>query len=454
MKIPFRLMLLLALGAFALNSWAAEVSVTLPPGTVIPEAAQPGPDFDPAQATEAYLALYTPEQRARSDAYFEGGYWLQLWNWLAGIAVAWLMLRLGWAARLRDWAARRSSTPWIQTFLFVVTFLALLWLLTLPLTVYQGYFREHQYGSSNLTLGGWFVESLIGLAFTLVGAGLFITLLYSLVRKTGERWWAWATAATFAFLLFVITVTPVFINPAFNDYKPLPGGRDARVHPVAGARQPDPRRQRDVVRRLEADQAHQRERRGHVRHDADKPERQPAGEDFAARDPGGDGARDGALRAQSRIAPHRLSGTSVRAGIPDPGSRADYAARATRRTLAHQRPRRPRFAGGGVRHLLDVPVPRAAGRESASSTRARSRRTSTRSTPRASRMGSRRWRCASAAIASSSPARSRTILFYDHPSGRERVRMSMEWLKENQALFEQRAAVREIDGESAMPATR
>jgi len=28
-----------------------------------------------------------------------------------------------------------------------------------------------------------------------------------------------------------------------------------------------------------------------------------------------------------------------------------------------------------------------------------------------------------------------TILFYDHPSGRERVRMSMEWLAENQQLF-------------------
>ena len=46
-----------------------------------------------------------------------------------------------------------------------------------------------------------------------------------------------------------------------------------------------------------------------------------------------------------------------------------------------------------------------------------------------------------------------TFLFYDHPSGRERVRMSMEWLKENQALFRQRPAVTDIDGESATPAT-
>lgn len=28
------------------------------------------------------------------------------------------------------------------------------------------------------------------------------------------------------------------------------------------------------------------------------------------------------------------------------------------------------------------------------------------------------------------------FLFYDHPSGRDRVEMSMQWLRENQALLE------------------
>jgi hypothetical protein len=31
-------------------------------------------------ATEAYLNLLSPEQRKLSDQYFEGGYWLQLWD--------------------------------------------------------------------------------------------------------------------------------------------------------------------------------------------------------------------------------------------------------------------------------------------------------------------------------------------------------------------------------------
>jgi len=208
---------------------AADVSVALPSGTVIPDAAQPGPDFDVDKATAAYLALLTPEQRARSDGYFEGGYWLQLWNWLATVAAALLIVLTGWAARIRDWTARRTSRRWLQTLLFAVAFLVLLWLLTLPLTIYEDFIREHQYGSSNLTFGGWFLEELTSLAFVLLGLGLFITAIYALVRRAGAAWWAWAGGFTFLFLLFVIVVTPVFINPAFNDYKPLPPGptRDA-----------------------------------------------------------------------------------------------------------------------------------------------------------------------------------------------------------------------------------
>jgi STE24 endopeptidase len=203
---------------------AAEVATVLPPGVVIPEAAKPGPNFDRQAATQAYLELLTPEQRARSDAYFEGGYWLQLWNWLATVIAVLIIVLSGWSARIRDWAVRRSRRPWLQTFLFAVVFLALLWILTIPLTIYEDFIRQHRYGLSNLTFGAWFFEELKALAFVLIGLGLFLTAVYALVRRAGAGWWAWATGFTFVFLLFVILVTPVFINPAFNEYKPLPPG--------------------------------------------------------------------------------------------------------------------------------------------------------------------------------------------------------------------------------------
>jgi len=64
--------------AFVL-SLAALLDAQTPPSSPvlqIPPAAQARPEFDPEAATRAYLATLGPEQKARSDAYFEGGNWL------------------------------------------------------------------------------------------------------------------------------------------------------------------------------------------------------------------------------------------------------------------------------------------------------------------------------------------------------------------------------------------
>ncbi|WP_460503764.1 hypothetical protein, partial [Hymenobacter agri] len=57
------------------------------------------------EATHAYLNTLTPAQKAKSDAYFEGGYWLQLVDLLYGLAVAVVFLRLG----LGRWLQARTQ---------------------------------------------------------------------------------------------------------------------------------------------------------------------------------------------------------------------------------------------------------------------------------------------------------------------------------------------------------
>ena len=56
--------------------------------------AQQARPFDINAAANAYLAKMPPAQRARSEAYFEGGYWLMLWDFLSTVLVMWLMLHL------------------------------------------------------------------------------------------------------------------------------------------------------------------------------------------------------------------------------------------------------------------------------------------------------------------------------------------------------------------------
>src|SRR3954463_5532400 len=88
-------------------------------------AAGAAPGFGPEVATRAYLATLQGAARAKSDAYFEGGYWLLLWGALVGVASHWLMLRMAWSAAWRDWAGRVTKRPWLQPAVYALPYVVL-----------------------------------------------------------------------------------------------------------------------------------------------------------------------------------------------------------------------------------------------------------------------------------------------------------------------------------------
>jgi STE24 endopeptidase len=226
MKAIARTLLLLVLVVSFFHAALADSPIArdLPPGLVVPDPAKPGPGFDADRATEAYLDLLTPEQRKLSDAYFEGGYWLQLWSCLYGIGVAWLLLGSGLSRRMRDIGRRVSKRPWLQAWIYALLWLVVGFVLSLPLAIYAGYFRETQYGLSTQTFAGWFGDELKGLLVSLVVIPVAIAFAYMAVRRSGDRWWIWASGGAFVLILFFLMLAPVFVDPLFNDYKPLREG--------------------------------------------------------------------------------------------------------------------------------------------------------------------------------------------------------------------------------------
>src|SRR5262245_24351521 len=71
---------------------AGATAAPAPDGAALPA---PTPAFDPEAATREWLAKVPAADKERSDAYFEGGYWLDLWGLLYALAVAWVLLGSG-----------------------------------------------------------------------------------------------------------------------------------------------------------------------------------------------------------------------------------------------------------------------------------------------------------------------------------------------------------------------
>jgi STE24 endopeptidase len=182
----------------------------------VPAAAQASPHFDATAATNAYLAQIPPDKTARSDAYFEGGYWMILWDFLYGVVIALLLLNLRWSARMRDLSERVTRFKPVHTFVYWLQYLVLTTILVFPLTVYEDYFREHKYGLATQTFGPWMGDQMKELGVNLVLGGLLAMLLFGVVRRLPRTWWIWGAVVTILFLIFTVLISPVYIVPIFN----------------------------------------------------------------------------------------------------------------------------------------------------------------------------------------------------------------------------------------------
>jgi STE24 endopeptidase len=191
---------------------------------LIGEAAAAAGGIDPEAATRAWLATLDGPARARSDSYFEGGYWLLLWNAVAVLALSLALLHFGWSAAWARWAERVTARRWLQPALYALPYVAATSLLILPWSLYTGWYRERQYGLMNLTLPQWLSEQAIGLALQIVVTALLLMAIFAVVRRAPRTWWLWGTGTLVAFLAFGMMVAPVFASPLFNDYRAMEDG--------------------------------------------------------------------------------------------------------------------------------------------------------------------------------------------------------------------------------------
>jgi STE24 endopeptidase len=274
--------LLLSILLFGDSAFGQTSAASAP--SVLPPANQAAvvPAFDIKAAVDAYLAKMPPTQRARSDAYFEGGYWLLLWDFLSTVVVMWLLLHFRWSARMRNLAERLTRFRPLQTAIYWIQFIVLVSLVTFPLSVYEGYFREHKYGLLNQTFGPWMRDQLVMLIVNVVLGAILLVPLFGLVRRLGKNWWVWGATLTVVFAAFVILIAPVY--SVIQQVQDLAGPANQRPHSQHGPSQRNSRHRCLRVRRIAAVESGERQRQ-RVRWDAaDFAERQSAEALHPARD--------------------------------------------------------------------------------------------------------------------------------------------------------------------------
>ncbi|MDP9422108.1 MAG: M48 family metalloprotease [Pseudomonadota bacterium] len=188
--------------------------------------------------TARYIDSLGAENLEKAAAYTAGNHWHLLWGLIVSALVTWIIVRWGILDRLQERLGRRS--PALRAFMVGAAFLILAPLISLPWTIYEEWWREKSYGRTSQPLGDFLMQNGMAVAISALVGGLFLIGLYWLIRKTGRRWWLWSGGLTAAALAFVLLLSPVLIEPLFNEYRPVPEGpvRTALVEMAARAEIP------------------------------------------------------------------------------------------------------------------------------------------------------------------------------------------------------------------------
>ena len=185
--------------------------------------------FDPVAATKAYIDGLGPEALEKAASYTIGSEWLSFWGVVVAAAVTFLFVRLRILDRLD---VRLAGRGWaLRTVLLCAAFMLLSAIVTLPWDLYSGWWRETAYGRTSQPLGDYLGQGAIGIVLTALFGALFFLGIYALIRRAGRRWWVWSGGLAAFAISAMLLLSPIVVEPLFNDYKPVPAGpvRDALV---------------------------------------------------------------------------------------------------------------------------------------------------------------------------------------------------------------------------------
>ena len=185
--------------------------------------------FDPEAATKQYIDSLGPAALEKAHNYTVGKEWMLLWAVLVAAIVTWLIVKSGVLDKLDAKLGEKRRN--LRAFVIALVYFIVSAVLTLPWSLYADYFREKAYGRTSQPLGDWLGQAALGVGITALVGGIFMTLVYLLMRKAGKNWWLWSGVLTAAVFSFLILLSPVLVEPLFNKYEPIPPGqvRDAVV---------------------------------------------------------------------------------------------------------------------------------------------------------------------------------------------------------------------------------
>ena len=163
------------------------------------------------------VAADTPEARRYNRIHR----WLEISDFVLGLAFLLALLLTGWNSVLRDWAYRSAFQNYTLSVFFYV-FMLMFGGKVLGLGLdYYGLRLERRFQLTTQKTRLWLWDEVKGFLVALVLASFTAELLYFTIRQSPQHWWLIAWAMFMVLFIVLAQVAPLILFPIFYKFEPL-----------------------------------------------------------------------------------------------------------------------------------------------------------------------------------------------------------------------------------------
>lgn len=124
-----------------------------------------------------------------------------------------------------DWITSLGLPFIVQGLLFFLLLSLAGTILGIPFSLYGTFRIENKYGFNTMTGKLWITDFIKSLVLSMVLMGIVITAGLWIVQASPAYWWFFVWGFFFIFSIFMMYISPYVIEPLFNKFTPLEGGK-------------------------------------------------------------------------------------------------------------------------------------------------------------------------------------------------------------------------------------
>lgn len=114
-----------------------------------------------------------------------------------------------------------TTNQYLLIALYLIVFIAIIDIITLPLSFYGGFILEHVFKLSNQTFFGWIKDEIKKFFLSLLLFIFMVEVMYVFLRNFPDTWWIFTAVFWIFFSIIMAKLAPVLIFPLFYKTTPI-----------------------------------------------------------------------------------------------------------------------------------------------------------------------------------------------------------------------------------------